>query len=121
MSDEFDASSFVLYKGQKYAIEQSEDFGRWLTNLRDRVGRARILARLRRLADGNIGDVKSVGEGVYELRMFFGPGYRAYFMYVDDVLVLLLAGGDKGSQNRDIQQAIQLAERARDGSQDDTI
>ena len=111
----------VLYEGQAYSIEQLEEFGRWLDELRDRDGRARILARVRRLADGNAGDVKSVGEGVFELRMFFGPGYRAYFMYRDGVVILLLAGGDKDGQKRDIDKAWQLARRESDDTQDDTV
>jgi len=121
MAENLDDFPFVLYKGQTYSIEQTEEFGRWLGELRDREGRARILARLRRLADGNAGDVKSVGDGVFELRMFFGPGYRAYFMYRDGVVILLLAGGDKDSQKRDIDKAKQLARRESDDTQDDTL
>ena len=121
MDDPVENEQNVLYEGQAYSIEQTEEFGHWIGELRDRAGRARILARVRRLADGNAGDVKSVGEGVFELRMFFGPGYRAYFMYRDGVVILLLAGGDKGSQKRDIDKARQLAQRERDDTQDDTV
>jgi putative addiction module killer protein len=72
--------------------------------------------RLRRLGDGQFGDVKPVGEGVHELRMFFGPGYRAYFMQRGDTVILLLAGGHKDSQAGDIARAKDLARKVRDGS-----
>ncbi|MEO8374743.1 MAG: type II toxin-antitoxin system RelE/ParE family toxin [Sphingomonas bacterium] len=74
-----------------------------------------------RLAHGNAGDAKPVGDGVFELRMLFGPGYRAYFMYRDGIVILLLAGGDKDSQKRDIGKARHLARRENDDTQDDTI
>ena len=89
-----------------YANPQGkEPFTEWLNNLRDGDGRRRILARIRRLKQGNYGDSSSVGEGVRELRMFFGPGYRVYFGEKDDNIVILLCGGDKGSQPDDIQLA----------------
>ncbi len=76
---------------------------------------------MRRLAYGNPGDVKSVGDGVYELRLFFGPGYRIYFTYRGDELVLLLSGGDKDSQERDVAKAKQVAEMERDVLKDDNL
>ncbi len=82
-----------------------EPFTEWLDNLRDLVGRQRILTRLTRLEQGNYGDYKSVGEGVNELRMFFGSGYRVYFGEDGDDVVVLLCGGDKDSQQNDIRQA----------------
>jgi putative addiction module killer protein len=82
-----------------------EPFTEWLNNLRDSAGRKRILARLFRLEQGNYGDCKPVGEGVRELRMFFGSGYRVYFGEHENDIVVLLCGGDKGSQDDDIQQA----------------
>jgi putative addiction module killer protein len=82
-----------------------EPFTEWLAELRDRVTQKRILARLRRLQQGNFGDCKSVGDGVSELRMFFGAGYRVYFAETGDDVVLLLCGGDKSNQDNDIQQA----------------
>ncbi len=82
-----------------------EPFTEWLYGLRDSIGRKRILARVRRLEQGNLGDCKSVGEGVSELRMFFGPGYRVYFGEHRNTIVILLCGGDKGSQTKDVQKA----------------
>lgn len=80
----------------------------WLTHLKDPTARARILARLKRLKQGNYGDCKPVGEGVFELRFFFGPGYRVYFAEFEGSIILLLCGGDKSSQTQDIKQAIDL-------------
>lgn len=88
----------------------SDTFSAWLDHLQDRAGRARILDRLDRLAGGNFGDCASVGDGISELRMHFGPGYRAYFLQRGETLVVLLCGGDKRSQARDIKRAKVLAE-----------
>ena len=82
-----------------------EPFTDWLNSLRDATMRRRILQRLLRLEQGHFGDVKPVGAGVNELRFFFGAGYRVYFGEDGDRIVVLLCGGDKGSQSRDIQQA----------------
>ena len=90
-------------------IRQTDEYARWFTALRDRQARARIDARLRRLSLGNPGDVKSVREGVSELRIDYGTGYRVYFVQRGQALVVLLAGGDKRTQNRDIKLAQALA------------
>lgn len=90
-------------------IRQTEVYFRWFDSLRDRQARARIDARIRRLSLGNPGDVNSVGEGVSELRIEFGPGYRVYFVHRGQTLVVLLAGGDKHTQDRDIKKALKLA------------
>ncbi len=82
-----------------------EPFTDWLYGLRDIMGRKRILARLARLGQGNYGDCEPVGEGISELRMFFGPGYRVYFGEDESNIVVLLCGGDKGSQKQDIKEA----------------
>ena len=102
-------------------MEQSDDFVRWLRKLRDREGRLRILKRLRRLSEGQFGDCQPVGEGVHELRMFFGPGYRVYFTQQDDTIILLLAGGDKDSQTGDIVRAKTLAKELDIGSEDEAL
>lgn len=82
-----------------------EPFTEWLKSLQDRTTRKRIQARLDRIESGNLGDYRSVGGGVSELRFQFGPGYRIYFGEVNNVIILLLCGGDKSSQNRDIERA----------------
>lgn len=117
MTKKLDNSQNVPYTGQRYSLEQSDDFVRWLKKLRDVTGRARILKRLRRLADGQFGDCEPVGEGVHELRMFFGPGYRVYFKQHGDVVILLLVGGDKDSQAGDIARAKALAKEFGDGNE----
>jgi putative addiction module killer protein len=90
-------------------IRQTDLYARWFDGLRDRQARARILVRVRRLSLGNPGDVRPVGEGVSEMRIDYGPGYRVYFVSRGEQLVILLAGGDKQSQARDIHAARELA------------
>ncbi len=90
-------------------IRQTEVYARWFASLRDPQTRARINVRIRRLSLGNPGDVRPVGEGVSELRIDYGPGYRVYFVQRGRTLVVLLAGGDKGTQDRDIKTALDLA------------
>jgi putative addiction module killer protein len=90
-------------------IRKTEIFARWLDDLRDIRGRARVQARIERLAAGNPGDVAPVGEGVSELRIDYGPGYRVYFKQRGRELILLLAGGDKSTQAGDIKTALRLA------------
>lgn len=90
-------------------VRQTDEYAEWFRRLRDRQARARINARIRRLSLGNPGDVKPVGEGVSELRINYGPGYRVYFIHRGETLVILLAGGDKRTQNRDIRKALELA------------
>lgn len=114
MADRIDKSATVLYKGQAVVV-QTEIFRGWLNSLRDRTARLRIDDRLKRLASGNAGDTKSVGDGVQELRLHFGPGYRVYYMWRDGVLIILLNGGDKSTQARDISRAKALAKEAEDG------
>lgn len=90
-------------------VRRTAEFDQWIGDLRDRVARARIMVRIDRLALGNPGDVKPVGEGISELRIAHGPGYRVYFMQRGDVVVILLCGGDKSTQSRDIAKAKVLA------------
>jgi putative addiction module killer protein len=89
-------------------VRQTEEYSEWFANLRDKQARARINARIRRLSLGNPGDVKPVGEGVSELRIDYGPGYRVYFLQRGREVVILLAGGDKRTQQKDIQKALEL-------------
>ncbi len=90
-------------------IRQTEIYANWFARLRDRQARARIDVRIRRLSLGNPGDVRPVDEGVSELRIDYGPGYRVYFVQRGSELVILLAGGDKRTQDKDIQAALELA------------
>lgn len=90
-------------------IRKTDAFSKWLDALSDIKGRARILARIERLVAGNPGDVEPIGEGVSELRINYGPGYRVYFKKRGNTLIILLAGGTKSSQRRDIQMALRLA------------
>jgi putative addiction module killer protein len=91
------------------AIRKTDLFAQWLDGLRDIQARARVQARIERLAAGNPGDVEPVGEGVSELRIHYGPGYRVYFKKSGRELFILLAGGDKSSQAKDIRAALKLA------------
>ena len=90
-------------------IRQTEQYAKWFNGLRDRQAKARINVRIRRLSLGNPGDAKSVGQGVSELRIDYGPGYRVYFTQRGEWVVILLVGGDKSTQGRDINAAIELA------------
>jgi putative addiction module killer protein len=90
-------------------VRQTERFVRWLEGLRDLRGRAKVLARIERLIGGNPGDVRPVGSGVSELRINYGPGYRVYYLQWGTTLIILLAGGDKSSQVKDIDEALLLA------------
>jgi putative addiction module killer protein len=90
-------------------IRKTDIFARWLDNLRDIRARARIQARVERLAAGNPGDVKVVGKGVSELRIDYGPGYRVYFIKREREVIILLAGGSKKTQTADIKTALKLA------------
>ncbi len=94
-------------------IIESGAFRRWVDNLQDPRAIARIDARLRRVSMGNIGDNRSVGDGVFEMRIHYGPGYRLYFIREGMTVVVLLCGGDKGSQESDIARAKRLAKEWR--------
>ena len=88
-----------------YQVQQTDVFSKWLSKLRDRKAIARILVRIESLRQGNTGDSKSLGSGLHELRIHFGPGYRIYFTRKAGLVVLLLCGGDKSSQSKDIARA----------------
>ena len=98
-------------------VRQTEVYARWFRRLRDTQARARINVRIRRLSLGNLGDVRAVGGGVSELRIDYGPGYRVYFVQRGRELIVLLAGGDKDSQDRDIRKALALASGLREEEQ----
>jgi putative addiction module killer protein len=90
-------------------VRETDEFSRWLAALKDQKGKAKILIRISRLARGNPGDVEPVGDGVSELRINYGPGYRVYYVQRGTRYILLVAGGDKSSQDRDIKEAKRLA------------
>lgn len=92
-----------------YSVLETETFSQWLASLKDPLTQARLIKRLRRATLGHLGDVKPVGEGVFEMREFFGPGWRMYYVQRGHVLLIMLGGGDKATQARDIQRAIRLS------------
>jgi len=91
-------------------IRKTENFSKWLDGLDDIRARARIQARIERLSGGNPGDVKAVGEGISELRIDYGPGYRVYYKKLGQKMVILLVGGDKSTQPKDIKTALRLSQ-----------
>jgi putative addiction module killer protein len=93
------------YNRQMYQVQQTDVFAKWLLKLRDRKAIAKLLVRIESLKQGNLGDSKSLGSGLHELRVHFGPGYRVYFTRKSGLLVILLCGGDKSSQSKDIVKA----------------
>ena len=92
-----------------FEVRKTEVYAKWLDSLRDARARARVLVRVERLAAGNPGDVRPVGEGVSELRLDYGPGYRVYFKKQGRMIVVLLAGGDKRTRSQDVETALRLA------------
>lgn len=105
----------VNYSLQVIEVRQTKVFSTWLRKLRDLQALARIQIRIRRLSLGNSGDAKPLGEGVSELRIDYGPGYRVYFQKAGNLLVLLLIGGTKKTQDADIAKAKKLAKEAKNG------
>lgn len=97
------------YNNRMYQIESTESFDAWLDGLKDRLVRVRLNRRLMRAQDGNLGDVKPVGEGVWEMREFFGSGWRMYYILRGEMLIVMLGGGDKSTQSADITEAIRLS------------
>jgi putative addiction module killer protein len=91
-----------------FTIKRLPEFDDWLIGLKDGLTRKRLQVRLRKAQLGNLGDIKAVGDGVFEMREFFGPGWRMYYILHGDVLVIMLGGGDKSSQERDIEIAKKL-------------
>lgn len=97
-----------------YTVKRLEDFSDWLKGLKDGLTRQRLNKRLRKVQLGNLGDVAPVGEGVYEMREHFGPGWRMYYVKRDDVFIVMLGGGDKSTQQADINRAIELVNSLED-------
>ncbi len=91
-------------------VRQTEEFSAWLHGLRDASAVARVVARIRRMEQGNPGDTRSVGKGIMEMRISYGPGYRIYYVHRGAHIVILLCGGDKRAQRQDIKRAQMLAE-----------
>ena len=92
-----------------YTIKPLPEFDDWLNGLKDKATRIRLLKRLVRVSAGNLGDVKSLGDGVFEMREFFGPGWRMYYVQHGKVLIVMLGGGDKATQQTDIEASKKLA------------
>jgi len=90
-----------------YTIKTLPEFDVWLDGIKDHMTRLRLARRLDRAANGNLGDIKPVGDGIYEMREFFGPGWRMYYVQRGDVLIVMLGGGNKSSQQADIAKAKQ--------------
>jgi len=104
----------MLYDSCRIRVRTTEEFDTWLRRLHDKEGKGFIEARIARISrTGNLGDFKSVGDGIYELRVKHGPGYRLYFSWRGDELLLLLVGGDKSSQSRDIERAKRISREYR--------
>jgi putative addiction module killer protein len=97
-----------------YTIKTLKEFDEWLDNLKDNVTRLRLARRLEKAGRGNLGDVKPVGDGVYEMREFFGPGWRMYYVQHGDQIIIMLGGGDKSSQQKDIETAKNRAQLLED-------
>lgn len=106
---------FVLYKRRMFTAIPTARFADWIDGLKDRRAASKVAARIVRLEAGNFGDAKSVGDKVSELRVAFGPGYRVYFTRKGDQVVILLCGGDKGTQARDIATAKEMATELHSG------
>lgn len=92
-----------------YTVKTTPEFDRWLARIKDRMKRQRRNVRLRKAMLGHLGDVKPVGDGVFEMREHFGPGWRMYYVQRGSVLIVMLGGGDKSSQSADITKAVKLA------------
>lgn len=94
-----------------FSIKRTDEFNAWLLNITEGMTHRRLLARLRKASLGNLGDVKPVGDGVFEMREHFGPGWRMYYIQRGPVLIVILGGGDKSTQTKDIAQARNLAKK----------
>jgi len=102
-----------------YTVAETEQFSRWLSGIKDRTTRIRLQLRLRKASLGNLGDHKPVGAGVHEMREFFGPGWRMYYVMQGTTIIMMLGGGDKATQERDIERAKALALELQDEQDQD--
>lgn len=102
-----------------YSVIETEQFASWLASIKDRTTRARLQLRLRKATLGNLGDHKPVGDGVWEMREFFGPGWRMYYILQGSTVIMMLGGGEKSSQSRDIEKAKTLAQELQDEQDQD--
>ncbi|MCQ2090468.1 MAG: type II toxin-antitoxin system RelE/ParE family toxin [Fibrobacter sp.] len=98
-----------------YQVKRTEQFDDWMNDLRDTNAKSRINNRLKHVELGNLGDSKSVGDGVFEMRIDYGPGYRLYYMNVNGEVIFLLIGGDKSTQQRDIEKAKEIKKELNNG------
>lgn len=121
MTRMIDSSPNVLYTGHAFSLEETLDFAEWLADLGDRRAKARIVGRIKRAANGNFGDHRSVQSGVFEMRIDYGPGYRVYYFQRGKVLVILLCGGHKRTQNADIAKAKRLKEEIERRGRDEAL
>lgn len=101
----------IEYNEKMYTIKRTRQFDDWFEGIKDGLTRKRLGLRLRKASLGNLGDVKPVGEGVWEMREFFGPGWRMYYVERDGVLIVMLGGGNKSSQSTDIAVAQNLSKQ----------
>lgn len=101
-----------------YTVKWTKDFEHWINHLRDRPTRIRLLRRLEKAQRGLLGDVSSVGEGMFEMREFFGPGWRMYYIHYADTIIIMLGGGNKSGQSDDIKAAKLLAAQIREEEND---
>lgn len=108
--ENLDSSRNVLHKGQAFTLEETLEFAKWLAALRDRKAKVMIADRIKRAANGNFGNIRSVQGGVFEMKIDHGPGYRVYYFQRGKELVILLCGGDKRTQNADVAYAKRLKE-----------
>lgn len=117
MTRKIDKLQTVSYRGHAFQLEETRVFSDWLGSLRDRRARAKVVDRLTRMSNGNFGVHKSVGGGVFEMKIDYGPGYRAYYFQRGREIVILLCGGDKRTQDADVAYAKRLKEEIenRDG------
>ena len=98
----------------KYKLQSTQQYDKWFSKLKESTDKIRILARLNRVENGNFGDFKQISPGLFELRFFFGAGYRIYYTIKDDKVVFLLAGGNKSNQEKDIEKAAELLKELED-------